>query len=143
MNGETLGITVRLGAIAFDEALARTIAALKAEGFGVITEIDVQETMRQKLGVEVRPYKILGACNPPIAHEALAADPMIGLLLPCNVIVFEGARGGVTVSIANPRKMFELVEAPGVGGMVETVYGKLSRAAAAIQSSVVGSVGGT
>ncbi len=143
MSGEALGMTVRLGAIEFGEALARTVAALKAEGFGVITEIDVQATMKQKLGVDVRPYRILGACNPPIAHEALGAAPMIGLLLPCNVIVFEPADGGVTVSFANPRRMFELVDTPGVGPMVEVVYGKLARAAAALQSSVVGSVGGT
>ena len=117
----------------YDSALPRVVEALKAEGFGVITEIDVKKVMQEKLGVAGRPYKILGACNPPIAHAALAADALIGLLLPCNVIVFEGEDGGVTVSFANPRKLFELVETPGVEAMVEQVYGKLARAAQSLR----------
>jgi uncharacterized protein (DUF302 family) len=129
MTGNSLGITVTLGAVDFDAAIARTTEALKGEGFGILTEIDVQKTIKQRLGIDVRKYKILGACNPPIAHKALAVDPMIGLLLPCNVIVFEGEGGEVTVSIANPRKMFELAETAGVEEMVEVVYGKLARAA--------------
>jgi uncharacterized protein (DUF302 family) len=133
MTGNSLGMTVGLGAVDFDAAVARTTDALQAEGFGILTEIDVQKTIKKKLGIDVRKYKILGACNPPIAHQALAADPMIGLLLPCNVIVFEGERGEVTVSIANPRKMFELVETAGVEEMVEVVYGKLARAAESLR----------
>jgi uncharacterized protein (DUF302 family) len=133
MTGNSLGLTAKLGAIDFDAAVARVAAALKVEGFGVITEIDVQKTIREKLGVDVRKYKILGACNPPIAHKALEADPMIGLLLPCNVVVFEGEGGEITVSIANPRKMFELVETAGVEEMVEQVYAKLDRAAASLR----------
>lgn len=133
MTGNSLGLTQKLGAIDFDAAVARVTAALKVEGFGVITEIDVQRTIREKLGVDVRKYKILGACNPPIAHKALEADPMIGLLLPCNVIVFEGEGGEITVSIANPRKMFELVETAGVEEMVEQVSAKLGRAAASLK----------
>jgi len=128
MAENRLGITTKLGAVDFDAAVARATDALKAEGFGIITEIDVQSTIKQKLGLDVRKYKILGACNPTIAHKALAVDPMIGLLLPCNVIVFEDERGDVIVSIANPRKMFELIETAGVEEMVELVYGKLSRA---------------
>jgi len=134
VSNDSLGMTVGLGHTDFDAAVARVVEALKVEGFGVIAEIDVQKTIKQKLGIEVRKYKILGACNPPIAHAALAADPMIGLLLPCNVIVFEGERGDVTVSIANPRRMFELVETPGVEEMVERVYEKLSRAAASLKA---------
>jgi uncharacterized protein (DUF302 family) len=133
MTGNSLGITVTLGAVDFDTAIARTTEALKGEGFGILTEIDVQKTIKQRLGIDVRKYKILGACNPPIAHKALAADPMIGLLLPCNVIVFEDERGEVTVSIANPRKMFELVETAGVEEMVEVVYEKLARAAESLR----------
>jgi len=135
MTGNSLGITVKLGAVDFDTAIARTTEALKTEGFGILTEIDVQSTIKQKLGLDVRKYKILGACNPPIAHKALATDPMIGLLLPCNVIVFEDERGEVTVSIANPRKMFELIETAGVEEMVEVVYGKLARAAESLKGS--------
>jgi len=134
VSDDSLGMTVGLGLADFDAAVERVVDALKVEGFGVITEIDVQKTIKQKLGIDTRRYKILGACNPPIAHAALEADPMIGLLLPCNVIVFESARGEVTVSIANPRRMFELVETPGVEGMVEQVHAKLSRAAASLRS---------
>jgi uncharacterized protein (DUF302 family) len=133
LSKNSLGITVQLGAVEFDAAVTRATDALKAEGFGVITEIDVQKTIKEKLGIDVRKYKILGACNPPIAHKALTVDPMIGLLLPCNVIVFEGEGGGITVSIANPRRMFELIETAGVEEMVEQVYAKLSRAAARLK----------
>lgn len=133
MSENQLGITVRLGAVGFDPAVDRATAALKAEGFGIITEIDVKKTIKEKLGIDVRRYKILGACNPPIAHAALEADPMIGLLLPCNVIVFEGEDGGITVSIANPRRLFELVDTPGVEPMVAQVYEKLSRVAASVR----------
>jgi uncharacterized protein (DUF302 family) len=133
VSNDSLGMTIGLGHTDFDAAVARVADALKVEGFGVITEIDVQKTIKQKLGADVRKYKILGACNPPIAHAALQADPMIGLLLPCNVIVFEGERGDVTVSIANPRRMFELVATPGVEGMVEQVHAKLSRVAAGLR----------
>jgi uncharacterized protein (DUF302 family) len=133
MSDDSLGMTVDLGRAEFDAAVARVTEALKLEGFGIITEIDVQKTMKQRLGVDVARYRILGACNPPIAHAALAADPLIGLLLPCNVIVFEGESGGVTVSIANPRRMFELVDTPGVAPMVEQVYEKLSRVTASLR----------
>ena len=88
----TYGITRELPNVGYDEAVTRVTEALKTEGFGVITEIDVKKTIKEKLGIDVRRYRILGACNPPIAHAALEADPMIGLLLPCNVIVFEGER---------------------------------------------------
>lgn len=87
--------------VPFAEAISRTKDALAKEGFGVLSEIDVQETMKKKLGVAHAPYVILGACNPSLAHEALIAEKGVGLFLPCNVIVYED-EGGVTVSIIRP-----------------------------------------
>src|SRR5688572_9817535 len=88
-----------------DEALKRVTAALNHEGFGILTHIDVKETLKKKLDVDFRRYLILGACNPSLAHKALNTDPQIGLLLPCNVVVQETMDGGVIVSIADPRAM--------------------------------------
>lgn len=94
----------------YEAALEKVIAALKDEGFGVLTRIDVQATMKQKLGADFRPYAILGACNPPLAHKALETLPEVGVVLPCNVTVEEW-EGGSRVSIANPAAMI------GVGGL--------------------------
>jgi uncharacterized protein (DUF302 family) len=88
----------------FDAALDEVVAALKQEGFGVITSIDVRATMKEKLDLDFRPYMILGACNPPLAHRALVSDPDIGVMLPCNVTV-EKVDDGVVVSLANPAAM--------------------------------------
>ena len=93
-----------------DSIRPRVLDALKAQGFGVLTTIDVQSTMREKLGVEIEPYLILGACNPKFAHQALSADPNIGLLLPCNVVLRE-VQGEVVVSILDPEVMFSVVDA--------------------------------
>jgi uncharacterized protein (DUF302 family) len=104
-TGYTLTRTTLL---AFDQAVEHARAELKAEGFGVLCEIDVQATLREKLGVEGEPYLILGACNPPLAHQALQAEPELGVLLPCNVIVYE--RDGETrISAIDPERMLSIV----------------------------------
>jgi uncharacterized protein (DUF302 family) len=92
----------------FGEAVERIRVELKAEGFGVLCEIDVQATMREKLGVEGEPYLILGACNPPLAHQALQAEPELGVLLPCNVIVYE-REGETQISAIDPERMLSIV----------------------------------
>ncbi len=99
-----LGFNVSMK-ISFNEALDKVIAALKVEGFGVLTRIDVKEIFKEKLGVDFRPYTILGACNPPLSHRALSSDPEVGLMLPCNVIVDTGEIGTCVVRIANPEAL--------------------------------------
>ena len=105
----TYGYTAHLPGVSFQDARARVIDALKAQGFGVLTEIDVQATFKKKLDQDFRPYSILGACNPQLAHRALGTELGIGLLLPCNVCVWE-EEGGSVVSIARPTAMFGVVE---------------------------------
>ena len=96
-----IGIRKELRA-SFDETLARLPEALKSEGFGILTEIDVTETLKKKLGVDFRRYRILGACNPPLAHQALSTDLAIGTMLPCNVVVYEADGGGSVVHAIDP-----------------------------------------
>ena len=132
MTNATYGITKSLGQVDFNAALERVTAALKTEGFGVLTEIDVKATLKKKLDVDFRNYQILGACNPPLAHKALTGEPMIGLLLPCNVIVFEEDDGTVTVSAINPAEMFKVVDNPDVATIAGQVGEKLDRAMNAI-----------
>lgn len=105
----------------------RTIAALKSEGFGVLTDIDIAATIKAKLGVEFRPYRILGACNPPLAHRALTAERKIGAMLPCNVIVQEAGAGKVEVSAIDPGIGMQLVGNPEVSAIAAEVAGKLKR----------------
>jgi uncharacterized protein (DUF302 family) len=109
----------------FDDAIVRVTEALKKEGFGILTEIDVKETLKKKLGVEFRPYKILGACNPPFAYQALLAEDKIGLMLPCNVIVQEHAPGRVEVSAVDPIASMQAVNNPKLADIAKEVQAKL------------------
>jgi len=105
----TYGYTAHLPGVSFEDARSRVVDALKQQGFGVLTEIDVQATLKAKLNLDSRQYVILGACNPHLAHQALEAELGIGLLLPCNVCVWE-EDGGSVVAIARPDVMFDLVK---------------------------------
>jgi uncharacterized protein (DUF302 family) len=127
-----LGTSVRLDTD-FDTALAKTIDALKAEGFGVLTEIDVKETLKKKLNVDHLPYKILGACNPPLAHRALTAAPEVGLLLPCNVTVRQLQDGAIEVALVDPMTMLGVVDNPELKTIAEEAQSRLNRVAQALQ----------
>lgn len=112
-------------------ARERVVAALKEEGFGVLTEIDIKATFKKKLDADFMPYTILGACNPKLAHHAISSENSIGLLLPCNVVLYEATPGEVTVEAVDPRAMFELVENDEIGGVAQQVSDMLERAIAA------------
>lgn len=111
----------------FDDTVAALTAALKDEGFGVLAQIDVQDTLKKKLDADFRRYLILGACNPVLARQALEAEPHIGLLLPCNVVVQEVPAGGVVVSIGDPKAMFALVDNPAVAPVAAEADSRLRR----------------
>jgi uncharacterized protein (DUF302 family) len=128
------GYTAHLPGVSFDEARSRIVDALKKEGFGVLTEIDVRSTLKAKLDRHFRRYVILGACNPQLAHRALEAELGIGLLLPCNVCVWE-EEGGSVVSVARPEAMFELVNRQDVQPVAQEASQRLRRALEQIASS--------
>lgn len=123
----TFGIRKPLRAT-YDGALALVPEALKSEGFGILTEIDIQSTLKQKLGVDFRRYKILGACNPPLAHEALQTDLEVGLMLPCNVVVYEGDDGRAVVLAIDPTRTMAATGNAKLAQLAETVKQKLTRA---------------
>ena len=111
----------------FDEAITCVTEELKKEGFGVLTEIDVKATLKKKLDVDFRNYRILGACNPPFAHQALLAEPQIGLMLPCNVVVQEGDNGQTIISAIDPIASMQAVENDSLGKVAEQVRSKLQK----------------
>jgi uncharacterized protein (DUF302 family) len=111
----------------FDEAIAHATEQLKKEGFGVLTEIDVKATIKEKLGEDFRNYQILGTCNPPFAHQALLAEDKIGTMLPCNVIVQETPAGGVEVAAIDPIASMQAIENLALGDIAAEVQSKLKR----------------
>ena len=126
-----MSITLQLP---FDQCLERVTGALQAEGFGVLTHIDVKETMKKKLDVDFRNYHILGACNPPFAHKALVAEDKIGTMLPCNVIVQETAPGTVEVAAVDPVSSMQAVHNEALQPVAEEIRGRLKRMIDSLQS---------
>ena len=132
---ENLGFEVQLDS-SYEQALEKVAAALKTEGFGVLTRIDVKATLKEKLGEDFRPYAILGACNPPLAHRALSIDPLAGLMLPCNVTVEESPQGKAIVRIANPETMMQagsLGDQPDLVSVAKEARLRLERVARKLQ----------
>jgi len=113
--------------VPFDEAIPRVTEALKTEGFGVLTDIDVAATMKAKLGEDFRPYRILGACNPQLAHRALQLEDKIGTMLPCNVIVQQHGDGRVEVSAVDPAASMQAIDNPGLAELAQDVRDRLKR----------------
>jgi len=131
MQQDQYGLSVELGDVDFDAAIERVTEALKGQGFGVLTDIDVKATLKKKLDVDYPRYRILGACNPPIAHKALLAEPDVGLLLPCNVIVREHD-AGVRVAFIDPISMFSVVNRDDMQPLAADVSRLLAAAAQAL-----------
>lgn len=116
----------------FDAAVERVTLALQDEGFGILTDIDVAATMQKKLGLDMPPYRILGACNPSLAHRAIEIEPSIGLLLPCNVVVRQEGADSVRVEFMDPQAVLELVDKPAITQVAQEVRQRLERVLAAI-----------
>jgi uncharacterized protein (DUF302 family) len=135
------GFYCTLTNIGFAEAVTRVTDALKVEGFGILTDIDVQATMKAKLNIDGRPYRILGACNPPLAHRALTAQPDIGLLLPCNVIVREDSDHNQTVGFMDPVAVMQMTDDPEVAKIAAEVRSRLERVRSALAAPAEASKG--
>ena len=131
MRENEFGMYRALPGVSYDDAVERVEAALQEEGFGILTRIDVRETLKKKIDVDFHPYVILGACNPPLAHRALSADDTIGLMLPCNVVVAESAEGS-EVSIARPTVMMQVADAEGLESVANEAQERLERALARV-----------
>ena len=129
MKENDFGMYRSLPGVGYDAAVERVEAALQQEGFGILTRIDVRETLKKKIDVDFRPYVILGACNPPLAHRALSAEDTIGLMLPCNVVVAE-TNSGSEVAIARPSVMMTVADAEGLESVAEEAQARLERALA-------------
>nr|SPS05987.1 conserved protein of unknown function [Candidatus Nitrotoga fabula] len=121
--------------MSFDDAIAHVTQALQGEGFGILADIDVAATMKKKLNQDMPPYRILGACNPPLAHRALESEPTIGLLLPCNVVVRQDEAGAVHVEFMDPNAVLELVNKPEITALASEVRQRLERVSAALGGS--------
>jgi len=113
--------------LSYDKAIEKVTEELKKEGFGVLTEIDVKETLKKKLDVDFKKYKILGACNPPFAYQALQSEEQIGLMLPCNVIVYESDQGQTMVAAIDPVASMQAVQNPKLGKIASEIQSKLKR----------------
>lgn len=122
----------RMLPVAFDEAVARTMDALKKEGFGVLTEIDIRETLKKKIGVDFPSYRILGACNPALAYEALKLENKVGTMLPCNVVIRDAGNGQTEVAAIDPVASMQAIDNPELKRAAEQVRAKLERVVAGL-----------
>ena len=130
MTDKDIALTTELSG-SYQDSLEAVVDALRAEGFGILTNIDVQATMREKLGADMAKYTILGACNPPLAHRALLADPSVGLLLPCNVIVYE-SKGATVVTAVDPQQMLGQESDPELAAVAAEARERLGRAVSSL-----------
>jgi len=125
LSNYSFGGETKLG---FEDAISKVTEALKEQGFGILTEIDAQKVLKEKLGIERRPYKILGACNPQFAHKAIDLEPELGTLLPCNVLVYEKEDAQVVVSAMNPEAALRLVENPEIKEIAKEIRKRIENA---------------